>query len=116
MDSKIDDYTTEKGFKTIARKTQWFIDLPPILMLHLQRFDYDTKGMRLKKVNSPFHFEKEIFLERFSIKSKGKTEKKREEIRFLREKIRGIDKSMEKFFKVCTWSSFFFAMLRERKC
>lgn len=99
----IDEFRTEKGYMTNARKTQWFEKLPPILLLHLQRFDFDKKDQTLKKINSPFHFEKEIILDRYFLENRSSTENKRDLARKLKEEIRHIDTKLEDFFnyKVC---------------
>lgn len=62
------------GFEELqdARKGVKFLQLPPVLQLHLKRFEYDTTRDAMVKINDRYEFETEIDLSRFVEKSDGK--------------------------------------------
>ena len=52
------EYTTDKKFKTTARKTVWFKDqhsIPPVLFLQTSRAVYDTQN-QITKLHTPIQF------------------------------------------------------------
>lgn len=61
------------GFEELqdARKGVKFLKLPPVLQLHLKRFEYDTTRDAMVKINDRYEFETEIDLSRFVEGSKG---------------------------------------------
>ncbi|KAI0560718.1 hypothetical protein FGB62_103g02 [Gracilaria domingensis] len=54
-----------------ARKGVKFLKLPPVLQLHLKRFEYDLTRYTMVKINDRFEFASEIDLSRFVEKSDG---------------------------------------------
>eukprot|EP00184_Porphyridium_aerugineum_P005890 CAMPEP_0184706972 /NCGR_PEP_ID=MMETSP0313-20130426/37033_1 /TAXON_ID=2792 /ORGANISM="Porphyridium aerugineum, Strain SAG 1380-2" /LENGTH=1389 /DNA_ID=CAMNT_0027168541 /DNA_START=521 /DNA_END=4690 /DNA_ORIENTATION=+ len=54
-----------------ARKGVKFVKLPPVLQLHLKRFEYDFMRDMMVKINDRFEFQTEIDLSRFVDKSDG---------------------------------------------
>lgn len=54
-----------------ARKGVKFLKLPPVLQLHLKRFEYDMARETMVKINDRYEFETEIDLSRFVEGSKG---------------------------------------------
>lgn len=61
------------GFEELqdARKGVKFLQLPPVLQLHLKRFEYDTTRDAMVKINDRYEFETEIDLSRFVENSDG---------------------------------------------
>lgn len=61
------------GFEELqdARKGVKFLKLPPVLQLHLKRFEYDTARDAMVKINDRYEFETEIDLSRFVEASSG---------------------------------------------
>lgn len=54
-----------------ARKGVKFLKLPPVLQLHLKRFEYDFQRLANVKINDRYEFEKEIDLSRYVENSDG---------------------------------------------
>ncbi|PXF48866.1 Ubiquitin carboxyl-terminal hydrolase 13 [Gracilariopsis chorda] len=54
-----------------AKKGVKFVKLPPVLQLHLKRFEYDLTRYTMVKINDRYEFEPEIDLSRFVDKSDG---------------------------------------------
>ncbi|CAN8063701.1 unnamed protein product [Agarophyton chilense] len=54
-----------------ARKGVKFLKLPPVLQLHLKRFEYDLTRYTMVKINDRYEFASEIDLSRFVDKSDG---------------------------------------------
>lgn len=54
-----------------ARKGVKFLKLPPVLQLHLKRFEYDLTRYAMVKINDRYEFESEINLSPFVEKSDG---------------------------------------------
>lgn len=54
-----------------ARKGVKFLKLPPVLQLHLKRFEYDFTRYAMVKINDRYEFETEIDLSRFVENSDG---------------------------------------------
>lgn len=61
------------GFEELqdARKGVKFLKLPPVLQLHLKRFEYDTTRDAMVKINDRYEFETEIDLSCFVENSTG---------------------------------------------
>jgi hypothetical protein len=71
---KIDDYLTSEGEQTVACQDNWIIKLPKVLFFHVNRVQFDTDTKELKKVHTPFKFEKVISVDRFLNMNRGKSE------------------------------------------
>lgn len=48
-----------------ARKGVWFLDFPPVLELHLRRFDYDFQRDTMVKINDRYEFPAEMDLDKY---------------------------------------------------
>lgn len=61
------------GFEELqnARKGVKFLQLPPVLQLHLKRFEYDTTRDAMVKINDRYEFQTDIDLSRFVEDSNG---------------------------------------------
>lgn len=62
---KIDEYKTEQYGKQKALFRTLFSHLPDVLVLHLQRFEYDPTSQNMVKINSRYQFETEIDMKDF---------------------------------------------------
>eukprot|EP01012_Entosiphon_sulcatum_P035236 TRINITY_DN4474_c0_g1_i1.p1 TRINITY_DN4474_c0_g1~~TRINITY_DN4474_c0_g1_i1.p1 ORF type:complete len:1106 (+),score=261.32 TRINITY_DN4474_c0_g1_i1:871-4188(+) len=52
---------------TDAKKGVWFKSFPPVLVLHLRRFEYDIELDRMAKVSDPYQFYDEIDLSKYLV-------------------------------------------------
>jgi len=82
--TKVDNYVTANGHVTTAHKTVWFESFPPVLTFQLQRVRYDVDSMMAVKVNTPFDFPKEVYMDRYLFANRETTLGKRKETATLR--------------------------------
>lgn len=68
---KENQYRAEGFGKQDARKGSRFLSFPPILMMHLRRFEYDMMADRMIKVNDRFEFPTELDLRPWHYKVNG---------------------------------------------
>lgn len=81
------DYTREDGVKVEAKKSTWFRKLPKVLIIQLQRIEYDKEKKTLKKINLPFSFDKTIYLDRYLEDNMNLSLEKREKYQNIKKEI-----------------------------
>eukprot|EP01102_Stenamoeba_stenopodia_P002371 TRINITY_DN1218_c0_g2_i1.p1 TRINITY_DN1218_c0_g2~~TRINITY_DN1218_c0_g2_i1.p1 ORF type:complete len:1011 (+),score=241.30 TRINITY_DN1218_c0_g2_i1:393-3425(+) len=74
---KIADYTTEKGFVTQADRVVRFKRLPEMIAFQLQRLSFNKELKAAVKLDSPFKFQKTIYLDRYLEANSAETEVRR---------------------------------------
>lgn len=83
---EIEDFKTESGKIIKAERSNSIIKLPSTLCFQLQRVAFD-KEIGAFKLNNPFDFEKELFVDRFLYMYK-------EKYRIVREKVKSLKKEV----------------------
>ncbi|EAY11931.1 Clan CA, family C19, ubiquitin hydrolase-like cysteine peptidase [Trichomonas vaginalis G3] len=62
---KIDEYKTDEWGKQKAMISTLFTHLPDVLILHLQRFEFDPNSLSMTKINTRYQFMTEIDMKDF---------------------------------------------------
>lgn len=70
---EVSDYDTESGKQEIT-KTIEFVQFPPVLYIHLRRFEYDQQIQNMKKINSRFEFQESIDLSQYMAENADQTD------------------------------------------
>ena len=63
--SELEDYQTSTGLRTSAKSTLRLKHPPKVLNFYINRIVFDLKKLEAYKVNTPFSFEREIYLDKF---------------------------------------------------
>ena len=74
MQSSIPNYTSPLGHTTVAEKLMWLRTIPTVLTYQLQRVHYDPDKKRAVKDNSEFIFPENIFMARYMLQNKVRTD------------------------------------------
>ncbi|KAJ3447955.1 ubiquitin carboxyl-terminal hydrolase [Anaeramoeba flamelloides] len=93
FDENIKIEIEEKKFST-GTIQRAFSKFPPILFLLIQRIHYDKNLKKGKKLNRPFLFEKEIYLDRYLEKNSEKAMILNNESKILKEKLKKAEKKL----------------------
>jgi len=71
MPNQIEDYMCEKCAKKVnITEKKYLADLPNVLIIHLQRINFNYETERQEKINSRFEFPKELNLKQYTIEDK----------------------------------------------
>ncbi|PRP79760.1 hypothetical protein PROFUN_12622 [Planoprotostelium fungivorum] len=73
------DYVTDKGYQSVANRSLWFKKLPDVVFLLQSRVYYDKESKTYLKRETPIHFPKELFMDRFYVENQAITTQKRRE-------------------------------------
>eukprot|EP01022_Parablepharisma_sp_SALTPOND_P028630 TRINITY_DN71294_c1_g1_i1.p1 TRINITY_DN71294_c1_g1~~TRINITY_DN71294_c1_g1_i1.p1 ORF type:complete len:596 (-),score=87.21 TRINITY_DN71294_c1_g1_i1:3189-4976(-) len=60
----------KQGHVTKAEQQYWITKRPAVLSIQIQRLAFDKATKKPKKINSPVHFDKTIYLDRFMLENK----------------------------------------------
>ena len=78
---------------------RWFTKLPPVLVLELSRFHFNTERKAAEKIHNRLEFSEKIYMDRYMHTNKTVTRRKRDEVRRLKEKRAHLKARLEKFSK-----------------
>ena len=76
---------------------RWFTQLPPVLVLELSRFQFNTERKAAEKIHNRLEFSDKIFMDRYMHNNRDITRRKRDEVRRLKEKRAHFKTRLEKF-------------------
>ena len=76
---------------------RWFTQLPPVLVLELSRFQFNTERKAAEKIHNRLDFSDKIFMDRYMYNNRDITRRKRDEVRRLKEKRAHLKTRLEKF-------------------
>jgi ubiquitin carboxyl-terminal hydrolase 25/28 len=91
----IDDYRLANGERTIAEKSNWLLRAPETLFFQLQRVVFDKEN-GVVKLNTPFHFEKEIYIDRFLLQNKDVATKIKVQVDSLKAHLTALEQALAK--------------------
>lgn len=92
----IDDYRTPNGEVTKGEGKLWISKPPELLFVQLNRVVFDKATGRPVKINDPFNFEKEIYLDRFMIEYKDEALKINQHIADLKAELEQKENLLQK--------------------
>jgi ubiquitin carboxyl-terminal hydrolase 25/28 len=95
----VEDFKTPKGATVKAEQEYWITKLPSVLFLQIQRVDYNKKTKGLTKIINPVEFDKVIYVDRFMKENQEKSSAIRAQVRKCKEKIKELEKALEKYKK-----------------
>ena len=78
---------------------RWFTKLPPVLVLELSRFHFNTERKAAEKIHNRLEFSEKIYMDRYMDANKNVTRRKRDEVRRLKETRSHLKARLEKFTK-----------------
>ena len=78
---------------------RWFTKLPPVLVLELSRFHFNTERKAAEKIHNRLEFSEKIYMDRYMDTNKNITRRKRDEVRRLKETRSHLKARLEKFTK-----------------
>ena len=78
---------------------RWFTKLPPVLVLELSRFHFNTERKAAEKIHNRLEFSEKIYMDRYMDTNKTITRRKRDEVRRLKEKRAHLKARLDKFTK-----------------
>lgn len=94
---ELDEYTTDKGFKTKASSVQWLKHLPAVLMFRENRVQYDREKKSNVKRETPITIEREIYMDRYLIENKEETTKRRLVVAEWRAKLAALEAELRSY-------------------
>ena len=83
----------------LSGQERWFTILPPVLVLELSRFQFNTSKGVAEKVNNILEFPQDIFLDRYLENNKALVRKKREEVKSLIERRENLKKQLDCYMR-----------------
>ena len=78
---------------------RWFTKLPPVLVLELSRFHFNTERKAAEKIHNRLDFSEKIYMDRYMHRNKIITRRKRDEVRRLKEKRAHLKARLERYTK-----------------
>jgi len=94
---ELEEYTTDKGFKTSAKAVHWMKSLPKVLMLRENRVQYDREKKTNVKRETAITVDKEIFVDRYLIENKDETTKRRVVVSEWRKQLHDLEVELRSF-------------------
>lgn len=79
----------------MANKVEWITKLPKVLCIQLNRLKYE--GGQVTKVLDPLDLEKVIHMDRYEFKNRQVSERIRQNVQAIREKLKILQKSMTEY-------------------
>ena len=83
----------------LSGQERWFTILPPVLVLELSRFQFNTSKGVAEKVNNILEFPQDIFLDRYLESNKDLVRKKREEVKRLIDRRENLKKQLDCYMR-----------------
>ncbi|XP_062450709.1 ubiquitin carboxyl-terminal hydrolase 28 isoform X4 [Rhea pennata] len=97
VEGEMDEETAAQSVK--YGQERWFTKLPPVLTFELSRFEFNQSLGQPEKIHTRLEFPQTIYMDRYLYSSKELIQKKREEIKRLKEKIAILQQKLEKYMK-----------------
>jgi ubiquitin carboxyl-terminal hydrolase 25 len=90
------NFKTDNNHETIANKSILFSKLPPVLIIQLQRASYNTTNKKIEKINLPFEFDEEVYVDRYLEKNKDDILFKRNYSNILESQLESLNNNLNK--------------------
>ncbi|KYO42653.1 ubiquitin carboxyl-terminal hydrolase 28 isoform X9 [Alligator mississippiensis] len=97
VEGEIDEKATTQSVK--YGQERWFTKLPPVLTFELSRFEFNQSLGQPEKIHTKLEFPQIIYMDRYLYSSKEAIQKKREEIRLLKEQIAVLQEKLERYMQ-----------------
>ncbi|XP_019367558.1 PREDICTED: ubiquitin carboxyl-terminal hydrolase 28 isoform X5 [Gavialis gangeticus] len=97
IEGEIDEKATTQSVK--YGQERWFTKLPPVLTFELSRFEFNQSLGQPEKIHTKLEFPQIIYMDRYLYSSKEAIQKKREEIRLLKEQIAVLQEKLERYMQ-----------------
>ncbi|KFQ36080.1 Ubiquitin carboxyl-terminal hydrolase 28, partial [Mesitornis unicolor] len=78
---------------------RWFTKLPPVLTFELSRFEFNQSLRQPEKIHTRLEFPQTIYMDRYLYCSKELIQRKREEMRRLKEKLGVLQQKLERYME-----------------
>ncbi|NXU26721.1 UBP28 hydrolase, partial [Thalassarche chlororhynchos] len=78
---------------------RWFTKLPPVLTFELSRFEFNQSLGQPEKIHTKLEFPQTIYMDRYLYGSKELIQRKREEMKRLKEKMVILQQKLERYMK-----------------
>ncbi|XP_019412084.1 PREDICTED: ubiquitin carboxyl-terminal hydrolase 28 isoform X5 [Crocodylus porosus] len=95
IEGEIDEKATTQSVK--YGQERWFTKLPPVLTFELSRFEFNQSLGQPEKIHTKLEFPQIIYMDRYLYSSKEAIQRKREEIRLLKEQIAVLQEKLERY-------------------
>ena len=96
--SDIDDFKESEHSKPVAAKqTEWIEQVPKVLCMQMNRLNYSTLDNEAQKLRHRVAIEKTLYVDRYMIENKTKSEQLQDHVHKLREQIQHLEASIKEF-------------------
>ena len=96
--SVIDDFKEEGAANAVqAESSNWLEQIPQVLCLQLNRLEYDEKHAEQVKSRHKVEIEKTLYVDRFMMQNKEKSEQISNKVKSLREQIKVLEQSIKEY-------------------
>lgn len=95
VEGEIESLHSENCVK--SGQEHWFTELPPVLTFELSRFEFNQALGRPEKIHNKLEFPHVLYMDRYMVKNRDATRKKRDEIRRLKEQLMVLQQRLERY-------------------
>ncbi|CAD8145218.1 unnamed protein product [Paramecium octaurelia] len=89
------EYKNEKGLYQQAINSFWISQAPQVLSFQLQRVEFHKEFLSFAKINSPFQFDKEIYIDRFLLSNQKIAKEIQTQNQQMSDRLKKIDQELE---------------------
>ncbi|NXM38257.1 UBP28 hydrolase, partial [Gymnorhina tibicen] len=97
VEGEMDEATTSQSVK--YGQERWFTKLPPVLTFELSRFKFNQSLGQPEKIHTKLEFPQTIYMDRYLYCNKDLIQKKREEIKRMKEKMVTLQQKLERYME-----------------
>ncbi|XP_075028885.1 ubiquitin carboxyl-terminal hydrolase 28 isoform X2 [Calonectris borealis] len=97
VEGEMDEATASQSVK--YGQERWFTKLPPVLTFELSRFEFNQSLGQPEKIHTKLEFPQTIYMDRYLYGSKELIQRKREEMKRLKEKMVILQQKLERYMK-----------------
>ncbi|XP_043927741.1 ubiquitin carboxyl-terminal hydrolase 25 [Protopterus annectens] len=95
VEGEIESLHSENCVK--SGQEHWFTELPPVLTFELSRFEFNQALGRPEKIHNKLEFPHVLYMDRYMVKNRDATRRKRDEIRRLKEQLMVLQQRLERY-------------------
>ncbi|NXH76258.1 UBP28 hydrolase, partial [Hydrobates tethys] len=97
VEGEMDEATASQSVK--YGQERWFTKLPPVLTFELSRFEFNQSLGQPEKIHTKLEFPQTIYMDRYLYGSKELIQRKREEMKSLKEKMVLLQQKLERYMQ-----------------
>ncbi|NXW07535.1 UBP28 hydrolase, partial [Fregetta grallaria] len=97
VEGEMEEATASQSVK--YGQERWFTKLPPVLTFELSRFEFNQSLGQPEKIHTKLEFPQTIYMDRYLYGSKELIQRKREEMKRLKEKMVILQQKLERYMK-----------------